>query len=298
MGGRAHLPIAKSIQASLSPCVCVSRHRCQSLAMVAAWDWGAWIDQVEHRVLTDRHEALRNACRRFGRRDQYDYSPEALAAMQPGRRRLLAFMRCTGKMLARMALPPEKGGQGIRLSYEQHRLFNVMRDAMLVRFYGGDTRDYLADLEFLEGITARPGDVYSKVAIILARRSGKTMTQTTVGGVTLLSQPDGNVLEYNMTQDQAKSWFSEAWGRCELLKNDDEFAWSCKAKSDGKSAQFRRHHIKGNHTRLRVYGNARDPRNAQNLRSTGNNAALVCWDEGLFYHPEAYKVPCGRPRVL
>jgi len=75
-----------------------------------------------------------------------------------------------------------------------------MRDAMLLRFYGGDTRAYLADLEFLQGYTEKPHDVYTKVAIILARRSGKTMTQTTVGGSTVLSQPDGTVSVNNMTQ--------------------------------------------------------------------------------------------------
>lgn len=76
--------------------------------------WADWIERVEATALAERQAALVDAARSFGRRDEYDYSPAAMAAMRPGRRRLLQFMRCAGKMMAKMALPPERGGKGTR----------------------------------------------------------------------------------------------------------------------------------------------------------------------------------------
>jgi len=65
-----------------------------------------------------------------------------------------------------------------------------------------------------------------------------------------------------------------------MLKGDAEFDWTCRQKTMGKRAVVKRRYVKGRDTILRVYGNALDPRNAQNLRSTGNNPILICWDEG------------------
>jgi hypothetical protein len=256
--------------------------------------WDKWVEVTAQTVLLDREEALQNAVRRFGRREEYAYSEEAIAAMQPGRQRLLMFEKCRARLLAQMAKPVTKksdAGMGIRLSYEQTRLFNVMRDTMLLRFYGGDVKEYMRDIEFILGVVPHAMDIYSKAAVILPRRSGKTLVQSTVGACTLLSQPTGNVLAYNMTNQQGIQWQKEVVNRCKLLKNDPDFAWNVAAEHNGKYVEFNRTGIvHGTNTTLYVFGNARDARNAQNLRSTGANALLVALDEGMFFCSEAYQV--------
>ena len=77
--------------------------------------WDTFLDAASAQVLHERHESNARAARRFGPREDYAYTNEARAALEPGRARLDAVMRCKKKLLAKLALPPERGGHGIQV---------------------------------------------------------------------------------------------------------------------------------------------------------------------------------------
>jgi hypothetical protein len=154
--------------------------------------------------------------------------------------------------------------------FEQVRLFEFMRDTSLLKMYGGSIEKYLRDLAYIRTVCPSAQELYTSVAVILPRRSGKTMVQALVATCIVLSMPRGNVLTYNMTHAQAKTWFHTAYNYMMLLKDDSAFGWKIEHIEGGKSIRI----IKtgsiggGNHqqTGILVYGNAKDERNAQNLR--------------------------------
>ena|SRR5687768_8978972 len=107
----------------------------------------------------------------------------------------------------------------------------------------------------------------------------------------MLSQLSGNnVSTYTMTWGQAKLWLKGAIDFMRLLQNDEEFGWRIKHKEEGKFMTIECTNQRHSSNTLFGYGNAKDERNAQNLRGTGPEPILVNLDEGLFFADGAYEV--------
>jgi hypothetical protein len=139
------------------------------------------------------------------------------------------------------------------------------------------------------GATYGVHSVQDATAVIYPRRHGKTLTQTLVTAITLASQPHGNVIDYNPTNDQAKAWLKQAILFLGLLEKDEEFGFTTEQLLESKSVRIRAH-FSGTANTINVYGNGTNERNAQNLRGSGANVLLVNMDEGLFFVDAAYKV--------
>ena len=253
--------------------------------------WDQWAQVTAQTVLLEREEALRDATRRFGRREEYAYSEEAVEAMQPGRQRLLMFEKCRARMLRANGQARTQKGHG-----HPHEL---RADPPLQRHARHDALTHVwkrhSGLPEGHSICKRSGPKRRRRVHQGGHYPGTTVGQDLDpddgGRIALLSQPSGNVLNYNMVQSQALQWQNEVMSRCKLLENDPDFMHTIDNMHKGKYVVFNRTGtVKGNNTTLFVFGNARDERNAQNLRSTGNNALLVCMDEGLFFCQGAYKV--------
>lgn len=244
--------------------------------------WAAYAREVAGHERQARATRRQEGLKSFRRREDYEFMPEQLAANKPGRQRMLYYEECRTKMLDRIS-----DERGLRLSYDQHRLLDELRNTMILKFYGG-IENALADKTWLRdnyGVET----IYDCTAVIYPRRHGKTLTQTINGGITMLSQPRGNVLDYNMKNDQARVWMTQCEAWLELMRRDNVFGWAFVAKNEGKFITIRTN-LHKSLSQLNVYGNATNKRDAQALRGTGNDAMCVNLDEGFFFVDEAYVV--------
>ncbi len=256
--------------------------------------WSDWASRSAHHVLSTRQETRRTVAHAFvaeGPREDHEFTAEAAAARQPGRQLVEAFERCRVKFLARLARPASRGGFGWRLTYEQERLFEAMRDVLFLKMFGS-IEAYLSNLAFLGRYTPRPEELSTKVGVILPRRAGKSFVEQVVTCITLLvfAPVGGNIFCYNMTGAAAQRWLGDAEVLLRLMETDDEFGFVVVHQALGKSLRFRRHGVRNASVSIQVFGNATNARNAQNLRGTGGRALFVILDEGLFFCTEAYEV--------
>lgn len=215
-------------------------------------------------------------------REDYEYMPEVLQEAQPGRQRLVAWEDCRAKLLAKIASELD-----MRLSQDQTRLLEEIRNALLIKMYG-NVQNVMGDLAWLRanyGVQS----AYDAVAIIFPRRSGKTLTQTIASATTAVSQPRGNVLDFNPNWEQAKTWLAQTVRFMYMMKDDLRYGWTQVSDRASRDIVIYSLFYKCESS-VHVYGNATNSRNAQNLRGTGNNAMLVNFDEGFFFSDEAYQV--------
>ena len=169
-----------------------------------------------------------------------------------------------------------------------------MLNTTLLKMYNGSIAHFLRDLNYVRTVCPTADELYTSAAVILARRSGKTMVGGLVSTCIILSMPRGNSLCYTMSHRQAKTWFTSAYSYMQLLKDDPEFGWRIERIEDGRTLRITKTGTMGGGTNqqtgLLVYGNCLDERSAQNLRGTGAEAILAQLDEGLFFADGAYIV--------
>jgi len=256
--------------------------------------WTEWAEASAAAVLEERQHELEAAARAFSgmRREMYMYTAEAAAARRPGRRLLERFHRAWAKLRRGLSLPPAQGGYGIYLSRPQERLWEAIRDATLLKMYGGKIADYLVDIRVVRKMCPTAQELHTNVAIVLGRRFGKTFVEQTVIITAMVTFPTPSSLQvYNMTWPQAKTYLTDSERMLNLLKDDPECGWKKDrdASVGGRKLAIKRN-SDGAKTSLSVFGNAMNKANAQNLRGTGGGAVLVILDEGLFFCDAAYEV--------
>lgn len=233
-------------------------------------------------ILGDRRKRVLDSLQTVRPREEYEYMDEVQADKQAGRQRVLAWEAARVKLLERIAVEMD-----MRLSSDQVRLLDEIRNALLVKMYGNIER-VVADLNWIRS-TLGVDTVYDAVAIVFPRRSGKTLTQTIASAITAVSQPSGNVLDYNPNWDQAKTWLNQTVRWLYMLKNDERFGWKLEAHSVSRFITITTFFY-GKKSSVYVYGSGTNGHNAQNLRGTGENAMLVNFDEGFFFDDETYRV--------
>lgn len=255
--------------------------------------WDVWVDRAAAATRAQRRADMDVAARAFasGLREEHMYTPEAVAGRQPGRQLVEKFHRCWRALRLELARPTKQGGWGMYLSAPQTRLWEAMRDVLLLKMYGGRIAAYMSDIAYVRKKCPTATELYTSVAIILARRSGKTLVEQLVVNTGMLSINSGAFNPYTMTWNQARTYLSDTTRILGLLRNHDEFGWRQDRAGSvgGRKLQIIRTADMCT-TSINVFGNAMTANNAQNLRGTGGNAALIILDEGLFFCNEAYSV--------
>ncbi len=151
---------------------------------------------------------------RLHRREDYAELPEYKAMRQSGRQNLERFERALRFLF-------EHGG--VKLGAYQKRFLNAVRRVSVTRMFG---EQLLANMDFLErefGITSAE----RAVCILFPRRSGKTTVQTIDAACTLVSQPDGNVVCFNLNGRQSTAWIKQTMQYLDIFREaGGEFAWT------------------------------------------------------------------------
>jgi hypothetical protein len=245
-------------------------------------DWGRHLRRVVRHVSRERAHIAEVSVRNFGLREDYAFRPELVQQRRGGRLQLERWERCRARMVEQLAVR-----KGVRLSSDQVRLLDEIRNAMIVKMYGG-IGNVKADLSWLRE-RLHIDEIHDTVAVVYPRRHGKTLMQTLASAITLLAVPTGNVVSYNPEASQARAWMTYCIDHLRLLKDDPEFGWSEVRATEGKFLCLSRR-AGGDEVSVQAYGNATNRTNAQRLRGSGNYAYLINVDEGLFFHVEAFKV--------
>jgi len=147
--------------------------------------------------------------------EDYEDLPERRAETQAGRQALLDYEACRQRAAEEL-----ERQRRMRADYDQTRLHDAMRNADVKHMYEGRIEDLEADRGWLRNgyqIT----ELYETVIITYPRRSGKTLTETLDGAITMLSQRGGNIMAINPKKYQARDWLTQLKEHLDLLKDDD-----------------------------------------------------------------------------
>lgn len=246
--------------------------------------WSTYARRLADDVLTKRRERVRRGLSTFGRKESYARLPQVIESTRPGRQAFIRFEQCRAALLDRLSKSPSFR---MRLNEDQVRLFDVMRDTLLPRFYG-DYESMTADLHWLQtewGIK----EPTNAASIVCPRRFGKSFIESLVAVCLMLSKPGAAVYQVNMNFNQAKEWIDYAWDWLGLMREHPEFGWTEVKHQDGRQIRIRQV-ATGAESFVKSYGGTMNASTAQNLRGSGNLATLIIWDEGYFYCEEAYRV--------
>lgn len=205
-------------------------------------------------------------------REAYRDLPEYRAMQQSGRQNILRYERALRFLL-------EHGG--VKLGALQKRFLAAVRRVSITRMYGDQL---LANMDFLRrefGVES----VERAVCILFPRRSGKTVVETIDAACTVVSQPDGNVLCFNLTGRQSSAWMKQTMQYLEIFREaGGEFAWS---EADRKMPERLSIHV---HALGCVNTIMSFPGKFENLRGMGVKLFKVYLDEAAFFDEDCVPV--------
>jgi hypothetical protein len=216
--------------------------------------------------------------------EDYEALPERQAELQNGRQRVLAFEACRKRMLEEL-----EAQRGMRLSYDQKRLLDAMRNTLLLRMYDGDINALEADRHWLRN-TLQVMELYQTALITYPRRSGKTLTETLCMGIVMLSQRDGNGVCINPKKHHAKAWLTQCKEHLDLLRNDDTWGFEELEHRSGEIFKLRQNYTGGEIVEVVCQGNASQEQHVSSLRGSGKRTMLLCCDEAYFFCDAAWPV--------
>ena len=148
------------------------------------------------------------------RREDYEDLPEFRAMRENGRQNMERYERALQFLF-------EHGG--VKLGTLQKRFMEAVRRVSLHRMYGEQLLANMAELRERFGIES----VERATCILFPRRSGKTTVQTIDAAVTLVSQPDGNIVCFNLTGRQSDAWMKQTIQYLDIFREaGGEFAWT------------------------------------------------------------------------
>jgi hypothetical protein len=146
-------------------------------------------------------------------RTEYAERPEFQAMHHEGRKRLEAFERALEFLYTE---------GGVKLGYLQVRFMRAIRDACLKRMFGDQLLTNLEWLRETRGVVS----LEAAVSIVFPRRVGKTTVQCLAAAALAVSQPDGNVVCFNLFGRQSEAWLKQTMIYLEILQRSPEFAWT------------------------------------------------------------------------
>ncbi len=214
----------------------------------------------------ERLDSLRER-RPVRRRYEYQDVPEYQAARDAGRARLARYEAALQYLFDR----------GVKLGYLQREFMKVVRLVGLKRMFG-DT--LLANLGYLRerfGVDR----IMRAVCILFPRRSGKTTVQTIDAACTAVSQPDGNVVSFNLTGRQSAAWLKQCMLYMQMFKGSAHFDWTEYDRKLPERITIRAH-ATGTLNTVSAYPGAQAG-SFDNLRGMGFKLMKLYLDEGAFF---------------
>jgi hypothetical protein len=174
-----------------------------------------------------------------------------------------------------------KANRGVKLATMQEKLINVGRIVMLKKIFGDSFAQFYAALKRKYNFDT----VREQAAVILPRRSGKTVAQSLLAAVSAVTQPDGNVINFALQGRQAEGWLTLVYNMLLLFK-DSEYSWTIGRHSSREFIEII--NCCGTKVRISCFPGPRDE-DASNYRGVGDKLLLLLYDEFYFFKECVYR---------
>jgi hypothetical protein len=229
------------------------------------------LDALLETMVDDELAELKRQTRdyRVYKREEYANLPAVKQMRSNGRQNLERYERA-------MAFLFEHGG--IKPGYLQKRFMQSVLRVSLRRMFG---KELLANMPFLRerlGIESAE----RAACILYPRRSGKTTAQTMDAAVTLVSQPNGNVVCFNLTGRQSAAWMKQCMRYLDVFRQSgSEFAWTVHDRKMPERLVIEVPAL-GTRNTVMAFPGAQAAR-FDNLRGMGERLAKIYVDEAAFF---------------
>ncbi len=208
-------------------------------------------------------------------RIEYEDIPEFKHLKSSGRQLLERFDR---------GLKFQYTAGGVRLGYLQVRTMKSIKTSLVKILFRaqllGNT-NYLLTVHDIQ-------EIYDAVVILFPRRSGKTTVQTIAGAAIGVSQPDGNVVSFNITGRQARMWLSQCRKYLMTYMKSDEFRFEVIAENMNEFVKIKSV-ATGTINTICAYPGSQG-KDFKNLRGVGENLCMCFVDEGYWFSEEGVPV--------
>lgn len=189
-----------------------------------------------------------------------------------GRANLDRFERCFKYLFTKC---------GVKMGFLQQQIIDIGRLILLKRMFGDGIATELKYLRERFNIK----HLFEQAAVTLPRRAGKTVAQTLLATVVAVTQPDGNVCNFNLLGRQAVSWLGKVLGWLKLLEKAPEFGFTYERINSQEFVVIR--NCTGTLATISSYPGPRDE-DASNFRGMGDKLMLLMYDEFYFLREIVY----------
>jgi hypothetical protein len=199
--------------------------------------------------------------------------------LRPGRQCVVRWERCRALALQRK----RERRNNFRLTTDQVRLMNEMRNTMVLFWYGNNSDAINDDRHWLRETLGYTGPL-NTFAARFPRRAGKTLVATLVAAITMASQVDGNCFAINPRVQQAQMFLEQVREHLCDWEDDEYFGWVEKkySKSDNILQIAPKWQPNGGVTECVSRGGAASEHTVQNLRGGGKRIMALFIDENEF----------------
>ena len=120
---------------------------------------------------------------------------------------------------------------GVKIGHKQEKLYFAIRTTFLPLMFGSDL---ISNIQYLKN-NFNIKEIYNMFAGIYPRREGKTVITAIAAAIFMVSQPNGNVICYNIYKRQADNWMDQLLIYLNHFRNSNEFGWTEISKSGKES---------------------------------------------------------------
>lgn len=173
---------------------------------------------------------------------------------------------------------------GVRLGYLQVRTMKSIKTSLVKVLFKaqllGNT-NYLLTVHDIK-------EIFDAVVILFPRRSGKTTVQTIAGAAIGVSQPNGNVVSFNITGRQARMWLSQCRKYLMTYMKSDEFRFEVVNENMNEFVRIKSI-AAGTINTICAYPGSQG-KDFKNLRGVGEDLCMCFVDEGYWFSEEGVPV--------
>jgi hypothetical protein len=171
--------------------------------------------------------------------------------------------------------------RGVKLSAMQEKMVNVGRVVIMKKIFGASLPRYYNELLRKYNVPF----IRQQASVVLPRRSGKTVGLAVIVAALLVSQPDGNVVNFALQGRQAKEWLGVVDALLFLFK-DSPFDWTSSERNANEYIEI--NNRTGTTARVSCFPGPRDE-DASNYRGVGSKLLLMVYDEFYFFKECIYR---------
>ena len=138
---------------------------------------------------------------------------------------------------------------GIQIGHMQQKLFDAIRISLFPIMFGDEL---IRNISYLKRIYDFV-ESYDMFAGLYPRREGKTVIVSIIAAIMMVTQPDGNVICYNIGKRQSDEWMDLVKRYLMMFKDSEEFGWTEVAIS-GKEKYTIKSKLSGTENNAYAYG--------------------------------------------